>query len=80
MIWRTPEAASVALRVTITSPLFQPTAFGAGEGSAVVTDGVVSDGTSVILATKTSPKPPPKVGWKAPAVVGKSLEVAPPVT
>jgi len=32
------------------------------------------------LATKASPSPPPKVGWKDSPVVGKSGELVKPVT
>jgi len=33
-----------------------------------------------IFATKASRVPPPKVVWKAPVVVGKSVEAVRPVT
>src|SRR4051794_3037788 len=39
-----PPASSTACRTTVTSPLFQPAAFAAGVGVAVVVGGVVSGG------------------------------------
>src|SRR5205823_2746877 len=38
----TPASGSEAERVTVTGPLFQPEAFGAGDGVALVTGGVRS--------------------------------------
>src|SRR5262249_3576060 len=75
-----PPELSVALKETVTFVLFQPAALAAGDCVALVVGGVLSGVVGDNLATNASADPPPKVVWKAPAVVGKLAESVNPDT